>query len=180
MKKKNTFNDFIDAAEYLIAQNYTNPEKLFARGGSAGGTLMGVVANMRPDLFQGIIADVPLVDPLWAGEKSDAPSTDDQDFGNLNKEEGYRYIFSYSPYDNVEAKDYPHMLVTTGLYDAKVPYWQPAKWVSKLRALKTDNNILILRINMEAGHSGEAKRYQQWRDIAFRYAFLLDLAGIKE
>jgi oligopeptidase B len=180
MKKKNTFNDFIDAAEYLIAQNYTNPEKLFARGGSAGGTLMGVVANMRPDLFQGIIADVPLVDPLWAGEKSDAPSTDDQDFGNLNKEEGYRYIFSYSPYDNVEAKDYPHMLVTTGLYDAKVPYWQPAKWVSKLRALKTDNNILILRTNMEAGHSGEAKRYQQWREIAFRYAFLLDLAGIKE
>jgi len=173
LKKKNTFNDFIDVAEHLIAQKYTKPKKLFATGRSAGGTLMGAVANMRPDLFKGIIADVPYVDML----------TDidiDLDFGDPNKQEHYNYMLSYSPYDNVESKDYPNMLVTTGLNDTSVPYWGPAKWVAKMRALKTDNNLLILRTDMEGGHAYEPKRYKRWRDTAFGYAFLLNLVGIKE
>ena len=145
---------------------------------------MGVVANMRPDLFKGLVANVPMVDLFWAGGEEDdarfAVAQDAGDFGNPGKEEHYQYILSYSPYDNVEAKDYPNMLVTTGLHDARVPYWQPAKWIARLRALKTDLNLLILQTNMEAGHGGSAGRYQQWRDIAFQYAFLLDLVGIKE
>jgi len=181
LKKKNTFSDFIDAAEHLIAQKYTNPKKLFATGRSAGGTLMGAVANMRPDLFKGIIADVPSVDMLtpWK-DKSDIHFDIDLDFGDPNIEEHYNYMLSYSPYDNVVAQDYPNMLVTTALKDVNVPYWGPAKWVAKLRALKTDNNLLILRIDMEAGHGGETKRYQKWRDTAFRFAFLLALVGMKE
>ena len=179
LKKKNTFSDFIDVAEHLIDQKYTNPKKLFATGRSAGGTLMGAVANMRPDLFKGIIADVPGVDMLtpW-GDKSDTHFEIDLDFGDPNIEEHYYYMLSYSPYDNVVAKDYPNMLVTTALKDTNVPYWGPTKWVAKLRALKTDNNLLILRTDMEGGHGGETKRYQKWRDTAFRIAFLLDLVGI--
>jgi len=181
LKKKNTFNDFIDVAEHLIAQKYSNPKKLFATGRSAGGTLMGAVANMQPDLFKGIIADVPGVDMLTPlGDKNDTRFEIDLDFGDPNKEEHYNYMLSYLPYDNVLAKDYPNMLVTTGLYDDNVPYWGPAKWVAKLRALKTDNNLLILRTDMEGGHSYEPKRYQRWRDTAFGYAFLLDLVGIKK
>jgi len=182
LKKKNTFNDFIDVAEHLIAQKYTNPKKLFAIGRSAGGTLMGAVANMRSDLFKGIIAEVPLVAllPPPKDEKDYTDSEVDFDFGDPNIEEHYHYMLSYSPYENVQAKDYSNMLVITALNDASVHYWGPAKWVAKLRAMKTDNNMIILRTDMEGGHSGEQRRYQQWRDIAFRYAFLLDLAGIKE
>jgi len=181
LKKENTFTDFIDVAEYLIAQKYTNPKKLFATGRSAGGTLMGAVANMRPDLFRGIIADVPLVDMLTPRrDESDTRFSVDLDFGDPNIAKHYDYMLSYAPYDNVAAQDYPNMLVTTGLYDSKVPYWGPAKWVAKMRALKTDNNLLILKTDMEGGHSSGPKRYQQWRDTAFRHAFLLDLVGIKE
>lgn len=182
LKKKNTFNDFIDVAEHLIEQKYTNPKKLFATGRSAGGTLMGAVANMRSDLFKGIIAEVPFVAllPPPKDEKDFTDSEVDADLGNPNIEEYYFYMLSYSPYENVEAKDYPNMLVITALNDASVHYWGPAKWVAKLRALKTDNNLIILKTDMEGGHSGEQKRYQKWRDIAFRYAFLLDLVGIKE
>lgn len=182
LKKKNTFNDFIDVAEHLIAKKYTSPKKLFATGRSAGGTLMGAISNMRSDLFKGIIAEVPLVAllPPPKDEKDFTDSEIDPDFGDPNIEEHYHYMVSYSPYENVETRDYPNILVITALNDASVHYWGPAKWVSKLRALKTDNNMIILKTDMEGGHSGEQKRYQQWRDIAFSYAFLLDLAGIKE
>jgi oligopeptidase B len=172
LKKKNTFNDFIDVAEFLIAQKYTSRQKLFATGRSAGGTLMGVVANIRPDLFRGIIADVPGVGIL--------DGDPDMEFGDPGNEEHYRYMLSYSPYDNVTAKHYPSMLVTTALNDTSVPYWSPAKWVAKLRELKTDSNLLILKTDMEGGHSAEPRRYKEWRNTAFCYAFLLDLAGIRE
>lgn len=182
LKKKNTFNDFIDVAEHLIAKKYTNPNKLFATGRSAGGTLMGAVANMRSDLFKGIIAEVPFV-ALLPPPKDENDFTDsevDMDLGDPNIEEIYTYLLSYSPYENVEAKDYPNMLVITALNDASVHYWGPTKWVAKLRALKTDNNKIIQRTDMAGGHSVEQKRSQQWREIAFRYAFLLDLAGITD
>ncbi len=175
--KKNTFTDYIDAAEYLIAQEYTNPDVLFARGGSAGGLLMGAVANMRPDLFKGMIANVPFVDVVTTMLDESIPLTtfEYDEWGNPNELESYEYMLSYSPYDNVEAKDYPNMLVTTGLHDSQVQYWEPAKWVAKLRTLKTDDNELILRTNMDAGHGGGSGRDRRYRDLAFEFAFILDL-----
>ncbi|MDW7695695.1 S9 family peptidase [Flammeovirgaceae bacterium SG7u.111] len=175
LKKKNTFTDYIDCAEYLIAENYTNKEKLTAMGGSAGGLLMGAVVNMRPDLFKGVVAAVPFVDVVTTMLDESIPLTTGEfdEWGNPKDSVYYEYIKSYSPYDNVEAKDYPHMLVTTGLHDSQVQYWEPAKWVAKLRELKTDDNILLLHTNMEAGHGGKSGRFAQYEETAMEYAFLV-------
>jgi oligopeptidase B len=180
--KINTFTDYIDVAEFLVARGYTSPDRLFARGGSAGGLLMGAVVNMRPDLFKGVIALVPFVDVVTTMLDESIPLTtfEYDEWGNPNDIEYYRYMLSYSPYDQVEAKDYPNMLVTTGLHDSQVQYWEPAKWVAKLRAMKTDENVLLLKTNMEAGHGGASGRYKRYEDTAFEYAFMLDLLGMED
>ncbi|HEX9580184.1 MAG TPA: S9 family peptidase [Gemmatimonadales bacterium] len=177
--KKNTFTDFIACAEYLISRGFTTRERLFAQGGSAGGLLMGAVANLRPDLFAGIVAQVPFVDVVTTMLDASIPLTTSEydEWGDPNKKDYYDYMLSYSPYDNVEAKAYPHLLVTTGLHDSQVQYWEPAKWVAKLRAMKTDQRRLLLKTNLAAGHGGASARYQRYRDTAFIYAFLLDLVG---
>ena len=182
LKKKNTFTDYIDCAEYLIAEGYTTKEQLFAMGGSAGGLLMGAVVNMRPDLWKGVIAAVPFVDVVTTMLDETIPLTTGEydEWGNPNEVEYYHYIKSYSPYDNIEAKDYPNMLVTTGLHDSQVQYWEPAKWVAKLRELKTDNNTLLLHCNMETGHGGASGRFSVHKETAMEYAFLLWLAGIQK
>lgn len=181
-KKKNTFTDFIDCAEYLIEEKYTQPEKLFASGGSAGGLLMGAVVNMRPDLFKGVIAKVPFVDVVTTMEDESIPLTTGEfdEWGNPKNPESYMYMLEYSPYDQVKPQDYPNMLVTTGFHDSQVQYWEPAKWVAKLRELKTDNNTLLLRTNMETGHGGTTGRFKVYEEIAQEYAFIVDLAGIQE
>ncbi len=181
LKKKNTFTDFVDCAEYLIEQDYTSSDRLFAQGGSAGGLLMGAVVNMRPELFRGVVAAVPFVDVVTTMLDDSIPLTTSEydEWGNPNDKEYYDYILSYSPYDQVEAKDYPNLLVTTGLHDSQVQYWEPAKWVAKLRAMKTDDNRLLLKTNMEAGHGGATGRFKRYRETAFAYAFMLDLAGIR-
>ena len=182
LKKKNTFTDFIDCAKFLIAENYTNSSVLFAEGGSAGGLLVGAVANMAPELFKGILAGVPFVDVVTTMLDESIPLTTSEydEWGNPNDSVYYAYMLSYSPYDNVEAKAYPAMLVTTGLHDSQVQYFEPAKWVAKLRAMKTDDNPLLLHTNMEAGHGGAAGRFRRLRVVAMEYAFMLDLVGIKE
>ena len=182
LKKKNTFTDFIDCAEHLIAEKFTNPDMLFAQGGSAGGLLMGAIVNMRPDLFKGVIAAVPFVDVITTMLDTNIPLTTGEfdEWGDPNKKEYYDYMLSYSPYDNVEAKDYPVMLVTTGLHDSQVQYFEPAKWVAKLRALKTDNNILLLDTDMESGHGGASGRFRRYNRTALQYAFVLDQVGIKK
>jgi oligopeptidase B len=178
-KKKNTFTDFIAVAEYLVRERYTAPDRLFGMGGSAGGLLIGAVANMRPELFKGLVAQVPFVDIVTTMLDESIPLTTSEydEWGDPNKQEYFEYILSYSPYDNVAPKAYPHLLVTTGLHDSQVQYWEPAKWVARLRAAKTDRNRLLLKTNMAAGHGGASGRYQRYRDTAFIYAFLLDLAG---
>ena len=182
LKKKNTFTDFIACAEHLIEERYSSRDRLFAMGGSAGGLLMGAVVNLRPDLFKGVVAQVPFVDIVTTMLDPDIPLTTGEydEWGNPNDKEYYQYMLSYSPYDNVAARDYPHMLVTTGLHDSQVQYWEPAKWVARLRAVKTDPNRLLLKTNMEAGHGGASGRFKRYREIALEYAFLLDLAGIGE
>jgi len=182
LKKKNTFTDFIDCAEHLIAGKFTNPDMLFAQGGSAGGLLMGAIVNMRPDLFKGVIAAVPFVDVITTMLDTNIPLTTGEfdEWGDPNKKEYYDYMLSYSPYDNVEAKDYPAMLVTTGLHDSQVQYFEPAKWVAKLRALKIDNNILLLDTDMESGHGGASGRFRRYNRTALQYAFVLDQVGIKK
>jgi oligopeptidase B len=182
LNKKNTFADFIACAEFLIEQNYTSPEKLFAMGRSAGGLLMGAVANMRPDLFKGIVAEVPFVDVVTTMLDASIPLTTGEydEWGDPNNEEYYRYMLSYSPYDNIEAKDYPHLLVTAGLHDSQVQYWEPAKWVAKLREMRTNGNLLLLKTNMDAGHGGASGRFRRHLETAFSYAFLLYLAGITD
>jgi oligopeptidase B len=181
-KKKNTFNDFIDCAEFLIAEKYTAKENLFASGGSAGGLLMGAVVNMRPDLFKGVIAEVPFVDVISTMMDETIPLTTGEfdEWGNPKNPESYMYMLEYSPYDQVKAQEYPNMLVTTGLHDSQVQYWEPAKWVAKLREMKTDNNTLLLRTNMETGHGGTTGRFKVHRETAQEYAFILDLAGISK
>ncbi|TVR74178.1 MAG: S9 family peptidase [Marinilabiliales bacterium] len=181
LNKKNTFTDFNDCAQYLIDQNYTNQRMLFARGGSAGGLLIGAVINMRPDLYRGVIAAVPFVDVVTTMLDESIPLTTSEydEWGNPNIEEFYHYMLSYSPYDQVTRQGYPAMLVTTGLHDSQVQYWEPAKWVAKLREYKTCDNPLLLYTNMEAGHGGAAGRYRRYREIAMEYAFLIDLAGVK-
>ena len=182
LKKKNTFTDFIACAEHLVAGKFTNPKKLFAYGGSAGGLLMGAIANMRPDLFKGIIAAVPFVDVVTTMLDDSIPLTTGEfdEWGDPKKKEYYDYMLSYSPYDNVEAKDYPAMLVTTGLHDSQVQYFEPAKWAAKLRELKTDKNLLLLHTNMEAGHSGTSGRFRRYKETALYYAFILDQLGISQ
>jgi len=178
--KKNTFTDFIDVAEFLIEKRYADPNRLFAEGGSAGGLLMGAVTNMRPDLWHGVLAHVPFVDVVTTMLDETIPLTTSEydEWGNPNERDYYDYMLSYSPYDQVEAKTYPNILVTTGLHDSQVQYWEPAKWVAKLRALKIDDNLLLMKTHMEAGHGGVSGRYRRYRDTAFHYAFILDVAGL--
>ncbi len=182
LKKKNTFSDFIDCGRHLVEKKYADPARLYARGGSAGGLLMGAVANMAPELFDGIIADVPFVDVVTTMLDDTIPLTTSEydEWGNPNEQEYYDYMLSYSPYDQVEAKDYPNLLVTTGLHDSQVQYFEPAKWVAKLRELKTGDNVLLLKTSMTAGHGGASGRYERYKEIALRHAFLLWLAGISE
>jgi len=182
MKKKNTFTDFIACGEYLIAQKYTSKAHLYAHGGSAGGLLMGAIVNMAPDLWNGIIADVPFVDVVNTMLDESIPLTTNEfdEWGNPKQKAAYEYIKSYSPYENVEQKAYPNMLVTTGLHDSQVQYFEPAKWVAKLRATKTDHNLLLLKTNMEFGHGGASGRFDYLKDIALNYAFLLTLEGISK
>ncbi|NKB80508.1 MAG: prolyl oligopeptidase family serine peptidase [Nitrospirales bacterium] len=181
MKKRNTFTDFIACAEHLLREGYACKEKLFAMGGSAGGLLMGAVMNMRPDLFHGIVAQVPFVDVITTMLDPTLPLTTGEydEWGNPNDQEAYHYIRAYSPYDNLEATAYPHLLVTTGLHDSQVQYWEPAKWVAKLRTLTTNQKRLLLKTNMEAGHGGMSGRFRRYRELAWIYAFLCDLAGIR-
>jgi oligopeptidase B len=180
MKKKNTFFDFIDVAEFLVKSGYTKPDRLVANGGSAGGLLMGVVANLRPDLFKAIVADVPFVDVVNTMLDKSLPLTAQEweQWGSPEKADEFAYMRSYSPYDNVEKKAYPWLLVTTSLNDSQVMYWEPAKWVAKLRAMKTDANPLYLKTNMAGGHGGSSGRYDRLRETAFRYAFMLDAVGL--
>ena len=177
LNKRNTFTDFIACAEHLIAGGYTDPDQLFAQGGSAGGLLMGAVTNMRPDLFEGVVAAVPFVDVVTTMLDPSIPLTtfEYDEWGDPNDAVYYEYMLSYSPYDQVERKAYPNLLVTTGLHDSQVQYWEPAKWVAKLRANKTDSNRLLLKCNMEAGHGGVSGRFRRYEHTAFIYAFLLDL-----
>jgi oligopeptidase B len=182
LNKKNTFTDFINCGEFLIDNKFTSTEKLFAMGGSAGGLLMGAVVNMRPDLWKGVVAQVPFVDVITTMLDESIPLTTSEydEWGNPNEKEYYDYILSYSPYDNVVAQSYPNMLVTTGLHDSQVQYWEPAKWVAKLRATKTDQNLLLLHTNMEAGHGGASGRFESLKETALEYAFIFKLAGLEK
>jgi oligopeptidase B len=182
LKKRNTFTDFIACAEFLVQEKFTQPDRLFAMGRSAGGLLMGAVTNMRPHLFKGIVAEVPFVDVVTTMLDPSIPLTTGEydEWGDPNQNDYYSYMLSYSPYDNVEAKDYPNLLITGGLHDSQVQYWEPAKWAAKLRALKTDSNRLLLKTNMDAGHGGASGRFRRHHETAFAYTFLLDLAGIKD
>jgi oligopeptidase B len=176
LHKKNTFTDFIACAEHLIAQNWTTSDRLAISGGSAGGLLMGTVINLRPDLFKVVVADVPFVDVVTTILDTSLPLSvlEWDEWGNPNDKVYYDYIKSYSPYDNVKPQDYPHILITAGLNDSRVKYWEPAKWTARLREMKTDQNILLLQTNMEAGHGGASGRYKSLEETAFRYAFVLD------
>jgi oligopeptidase B len=178
LKKKNTFYDFVDCGDFLIQENYTNPEKLFAMGGSAGGLLMGAIINLRPDLWKGIVAAVPFVDVVTTMLDESIPLTtfEYDEWGNPNNKEYYDYMLSYSPYDNIEDRDYPAMLVTTGFHDSQVQYWEPAKWVAKLRDHNTGNEPILFHINMDAGHGGQSGRFRRFKETALEYAFFLDLA----
>jgi len=182
LNKMNTFNDLIDCADYLVEKNYTSPAKLAAVGGSAGGLLMGVIVNLRPNLFKAVVADVPFVDVVTTMLDKTIPLTviEFDEWGNPKEEEYYRYLKSYSPYDNVQAIEYPNLLVTAGLNDPRVQYWEPAKWTAKLRATQTGNNRLLLKTNMEAGHHGASGRFDYLKEIAFEYAFILDLIASSE
>jgi oligopeptidase B len=178
LNKKNTFFDFIDVAEHLVEAGYTTPSRLYAEGGSAGGLLMGAVINYRPDLFHGVIAAVPFVDVVTTMLDETIPLTTFEwdEWGDPRDPAYYDYMLSYSPYDNLAALEYPNLLVTSGLHDSQVQYFEPTKWVARLRAVAQGDNRILLKTNMEAGHGGAAGRYQRWREIAFNYAFLLDLA----
>ena len=179
LNKKNSFTDFIACAEYLIDQGYTKPQYLAIEGGSAGGLLMGAVTNMRPDLFKVVIADVPFVDLMNTMLDPSLPLTvgEYEEWGCPEEKKYFDYMLSYSPYDNIEAKNYPNILVTAGLNDPRVSYWEPAKYVAKLRTMKTDNNMLLLKTNMSAGHMGASGRYEYLKEIAFTYAFIFKVLG---
>ncbi len=180
LSKKNTFTDFIDCSKHLIKDKYTSEDHLYAYGGSAGGLLMGAVINMNPELYKGVLAAVPFVDVVTTMLDDSIPLTTGEydEWGNPNQSEYYDYMKSYSPYDNVEAKAYPNILVTTGLHDSQVQYWEPAKWVAKLREMKTDSNTLLLHTDMDSGHGGASGRFESLKEVALEYAFLLDLEGI--
>ena len=179
--KMNTFTDFIDCAKYLIQENYTSANHLFAMGGSAGGLLMGAIVNLAPELFKGVVAAVPFVDVINTMLDGTIPLTSNEwdEWGDPRIKGEYDYMMTYSPYDNVKAKDYPNMLVTTGYFDSQVQYWEPQKWVAKLRDMKTDDNILLMHVNMEAGHGGKSGRFRRYREVALGNAFMFDLVGIK-
>ncbi|HEX6159219.1 MAG TPA: prolyl oligopeptidase family serine peptidase, partial [Thermoanaerobaculia bacterium] len=180
LKKKNTFTDFIAVAEHLIKESYTSKEKLAIQGGSAGGLLVGTVVNMRPDLFQAALAYVPFVDVINTMSDSTLPLTTQEyiEWGNPADKEAYLYMKSYDPYSNIEKKNYPAMLVRTSINDSQVGYWEAAKWVARLRANKTDQNPLLLRVNMGAGHGGASGRYDKLKDDAADYAWLLTTLGV--
>jgi oligopeptidase B len=180
MKKKNTFTDFIACAESLVRRKYTSPDQLVIQGGSAGGLLMGAVANMRPDLFKAMLPQVPFLDVLTTMLDESLPLTIGEylEWGNPNQPRHYRYIKSYSPYDNLKKRAYPAMLLETSLNDSQVGYWEAAKYVAKQRTLKTDGNPLLLRTIMEAGHGGASGRYDALKQLAFTYAFVLDQMGL--
>lgn len=181
LRKKNTFTDFIDCSKFVIKEKYTSAEHLYAEGGSAGGLLMGAVVNMAPELYHGVIAQVPFVDVVTTMLDDTIPLTTGEydEWGNPNEKEYYDYMKSYSPYDNVKAQNYPNMYVSTGLHDSQVQYWEPAKWVAKLRTLKTDTNLLFLDTNMDAGHGGASGRFEALKELAKEFSFLLDLEGIE-
>lgn len=182
LKKINTFTDFIDCSKFLIKEGYTSKDHLYAEGGSAGGLLMGAIVNMNPELYNGVIAQVPFVDVVTTMLDDSIPLTTGEydEWGNPNEKKYYDYMLSYSPYDNVKAQAYPNMYVSTGLHDSQVQYWEPAKWVAKLRDLKTDDNLLFLDTNMDAGHGGASGRFEALKEVAKEFAFLLDLEKIKE
>ncbi|MFL9833183.1 S9 family peptidase [Chryseobacterium terrae] len=182
MKKKNTFTDFINAGEFLVKEKYTSSKHLYAQGGSAGGLLMGAVVNMKPELWKGVIAQVPFVDVVNTMLDESIPLTTNEydEWGNPNNKEAYDYMKSYSPYENIERKNYPNLLVTTGLHDSQVQYFEPAKWVAKLRNLKTDKNVLFLKTDMDYGHGGASGRFDYLKDIALEYAFMFKLEGISK
>lgn len=182
LKKKNTFTDFIDCSKYVIGQKYTSSKHLYAEGGSAGGLLMGAIVNMAPELYNGVISQVPFVDVVTTMLDDSIPLTTGEydEWGNPNDKKYYKYMKSYSPYDNVTAKAYPNMYVSTGLHDSQVQYWEPAKWVAKLRATKTDKNLLFLDTNMDAGHGGASGRFEALKELAKEFSFLLDLEGIEK
>jgi oligopeptidase B len=179
LKKMNTFHDFIDCAEHLIAAQYTSADRLVAHGGSAGGLLMGVVANLRPDLWRAVVADVPFVDVINTMLDASIPLTAQEweQWGNPQVEAEYRYMMQYSPYDNVRAQAYPQMFVLSGINDSRVAYWEPAKWVAKLRELKTDAHPLVMQMLLGAGHGGSSGRYDRIKETALRYAFILGAVG---
>ncbi len=182
MKKKNTFTDFIDCGKFLISEKYTSNGHLYAMGGSAGGLLMGAIVNMAPELWNGVVAQVPYVDVVTTMSDPSIPLTTNEydEWGNPENKEAYFYMKSYSPYDNVEKKEYPNMLVTTGLHDSQVQYFEPAKWVARLRAMKTGNNLLLFKTQMEAGHGGTSGRFDRLKETALQFAFLLALEGITD
>ena len=180
LKKTNTFKDFISCTKHLISEGYTNTDQTYAYGGSAGGLLMGSVINMEPELYNGVIAAVPFVDVLTTMLDETIPLTTGEydEWGNPNNEEFYNYILSYSPYDNVKKMKYPNLLVTTGLFDSQVQYWEPAKWVAKLRELKVGENLLLLKTNMDSGHGGASGRFDALKEVAREYVFLFSLENI--
>ncbi|MFK5957417.1 MAG: S9 family peptidase [Lutibacter sp.] len=179
LKKKNTFTDFVDCAKFLITKNYTSKKHLYASGGSAGGLLMGAIINMNPDLFNGVLASVPFVDVVTTMLDDSIPLTTGEydEWGNPNEKEYYEYMKSYSPYDNVTKQNYPNMLITTGLNDSQVQYFEPAKWIAKLRELKVGNNILLMHTEMDTGHGGASGRFDALKEVARDYSFILDLEG---
>lgn len=181
LKKRNTFTDFIACGKHLVNEGYSSPEHMYAMGGSAGGLLMGAVVNMAPELFNGVIAAVPFVDVVTTMLDESIPLTTGEydEWGNPNDPEYYEYMKSYSPYDQVEAKAYPAMLITTGLHDSQVQYWEPAKWIARLRDKRTNRDRpLLMYCNMDTGHSGASGRFESFKETAMEYAFLLDLEGL--
>jgi len=182
LKKKNTFTDFIDCSQFVIDEKYTSSQHLYAEGGSAGGLLVGAIVNIEPKLYNGVVAQVPFVDVVTTMLDDTIPLTTGEydEWGNPNVKKYFDYMLSYSPYDNVIAQDYPNLYISTGLHDSQVQYWEPAKWVAKLRVLKTNNNQLYLDTNMDAGHGGASGRFEAIKEIAKEYSFLLDLEGIKK
>lgn len=179
-KKLNTFNDFVDASEWLVKNKYTSSDRLVIQGGSAGGLLMGAVVNMRPDLFKASIAQVPFVDVMNTMLDASLPLTTGEyiEWGNPNEKEAFDYMIKYSPYDNVKKQAYPNMLIETSLNDSQVPYWEGAKFAAKIRAMKTGDSVILLKTNMGAGHGGSSGRYDKLKEVAFDYAYALEQVGI--
>ena len=182
LKKKNTFYDFIDCAKYLVDTKFTSSEHIYATGGSAGGLLMGAVINMEPELFKGVVAGVPFVDVINTMWDESIPLTTGEfdEWGNPKEKEYYDYMKSYSPYDNIENINYPNLLITTGYWDSQVQYWEPAKWIAKIRDIRANDNLLLMHCNMDVGHGGSSGRFESLKEIALEYAFLFKLENIKK